>query len=425
MRDLTIITWIIILFGFSSGIGIKGQGKGESFTSAVPVPEAATGWRGPSRDGIFPGSNLLTHWPEGGPELLWKYDSLGSGFSSAAVTTGRVFTVGTIDSTSYVFSFDIAGNLLWRKALGKDWMVNFPGIRSTPTIYDGTGYIVNGIGVLYCFNAENGDIIWKRDLIQEDGGRNRTWGFVDNLIIDGDRLYCTPAGTDNNIIALNRKNGDLIWAGKGNGEGNAYCTPVIMETGGKRFFINQPGKAYVSVDTENGEMAWKYEKQEEHISAHHTPIIRDNYLFGLDDEATGCVMLKIAEDGYGANVAWRNPEIFNVSGEAVVLGDRIYCPGMNDKIYCVDWNTGKTIFSQIFGRGMFILISAEHLLYSYDWKGNFSLLKPCEDRVEAVGSFRIRGGNPEHFSHPVIKDGRLYVRHDNSLFVYNISKETH
>ncbi len=406
--------------------GVSGQDQGIDIPigkeAALPPKAEATGWRGPDRDGIFPEKDLLTAWPAGGPQLLWRFDSLGSGYASAAVTSDCVYTIGTIDSTSYVFCFNIRGNLLWKKTLGPEWSQNFPGSRSTPTIFEGSGYYVNGYGVLFCFDASNGNIRWSRELLKECKGKNRNWGFVDNLIVDGDKLYCTPSGEKKNVVALNRHTGEMIWECPGNGESSAYCTPVMIEAGSRKFFVNQPGKAFVAIDAENGKLAWKYEKQEEHPSCHRTPIYRNGYLLGLDDENTGSVMLKIAPDGSGAEVAWRNRELYSVQGEAVAVGNRIYGPGNRSKLVCADWETGRTLFSQAFGNGMFILISAENLLYSYDINGYVSLLKPLADRVETVGSFRVPGGSNEHFSPPVINDGKLYIRHENSLIVYNISR---
>ncbi len=288
------------------------------FTACFSQSEP-TGWRGPNRDGHFPEKNLLTAWPAGGPQLLWKYENLG------------------------------------------------------------TGYYTNGHGRVFAFSATDGNILWQRDLMNECLGTNRNWGFVDNLIVDGDKIYCTPSGKMKNVVALDRLTGKTIW---------------------------------------------EYDKKEEHLSSHRTPIYRDGYLLGLDDETTGSVMLRVAPDGSGAEVAWRNPELFSVQGEAVVLGDRIYGPGNRSKLVCADWKTGRTLFSEPFGSGIFVLIAADDLIYSYDVNGNFKLLKALDDRMQILGSFRVPGGSNEHFSHPVIRDGRLYIRHENSLFVYDISRKS-
>jgi outer membrane protein assembly factor BamB len=379
-------------------------------------------WRGPERNGVYPEKNLLTSWPEGGPKLLWKYENLGVGYSSPVITSNNVYVIGTIDSISYVFNFNKSGQLVWKKMLGPEWMSDAPGSRSTPTIYNGYGYYVSGLGVLYCFNAENGNTLWSKDFINEFNGRNGSWGFLDHIIIDGDRLYCTPAGIEKNVVALNRISGKVIWESRGNGEGGMYSTPILIERGGKKLFINKPGKNIEAINTENGELVWKCEMKNQNSANHRTPIYRDGYLFVMDDRTQGSVMLKIAEDGLSAGPAWNNPGLFIPQCDGVVLGKRIFCGGMNNKkVSCIDWDTGIEIYAQQMEFFQPVIISADNLLYCYDYVGNITLLKPMENRFEIVGSFKIKGGTAEHFSHPVIKDGRLYVRHDNSLFIYNIS----
>lgn len=406
MRVLTFVFWLLAL------------------TPAIYAQMEPTGWRGPDRDGIYPEKNLLTSWPAGGPQLLWRYNELGTGYSSAAVTSDRVYIAGTTDSITYALCFDIQGKLLWKKPLGPEWMTNFPGIRSTPVIYDGMGYLVNGLGVVYCFNAGNGNVIWSRDLMKECNGTNRKWGFADNLIVDGDKIYCTPSGPEKNIMALNRKTGATIWVSEGNREGEAYSTPVLLTTGGKKFLINQPGKTYVSVDTDNGKVAWKYSKQANHNSCHRTPIVKGNSILAMDDISQGSVMLKVSNDGYGVDVVWRNTEMWSVQGEAVALDGRIYTLGKKKSICCVDWVTGTTLFSYPYPNPISILIAADNLIFSYDLFGYCCLFKPQENNLQKVGEFRLSGGSEEHCSEPVIKDGRLYIRHDNSLFVYNISDKS-
>ena len=378
-------------------------------------------WRGPERNGVYPEKNLLTGWPAGGPQLVWKYDSLGAGFSSAAVTSQRIYTVGTIDSVSYIFIFDHSGNLLSRKPLGREWMANWPGIRATPAIYGGLGYVVNGFGVLYCFSPENGDIIWSRDIMRDFNGRNQLYGFCENLVIDGNKLFCTPGGIEANVVALNRKTGDLIWTSRVNSDSCTYANPILIETNGKKFLIDQTQKTLFALDAENGNLAWKYELK----SGLHpnTPIYRDGYLFVYDGSDEGSIMLKIDEDGTGAGKVWNNPEFMPIQGDAVALGDRLYGLGGGDKKFmCSDWKTGKEIYADSVNAVVITVISAENLIYSYDIRGNFRLLKPVENGFEKLGSFRVKGGSGLHCSHPVIQDGRLYVRHDNSLFVYNIAK---
>jgi outer membrane protein assembly factor BamB len=375
-------------------------------------------WRGPNRDGIYPGQNLLTQWPAGGPQMLWKYDDLGIGYSSAVATSNRVYTSGTIDSISYLFSFDPKGTLLWKKPLGPDWTGEWPGIYSTPVINGDLGYIANSLGVVYCFNSGNGDVVWKRDLMKEFMGYQVGRAFLDNLIVDGEVIYCAPGGAGKNIVALNRKTGNAIWESKGDGKVSVYCSPILIETGGKKLYVYQADKTLIAINTANGEIVWTDKKLRSIAS--NTPIFRNGYLFTLADE--GSEMLKISDDGLSFTKVWQNPDFYCFQGDAVVINDRIYGKGKGKVVACADWKTGRILYTTPAAAMVINIIAAEGLLYCYDFNGNVSLLKPLDNKFENCGSFSIPGGRVEHCSHHIINDGRLYIRHDNSLFVYNIAK---
>jgi outer membrane protein assembly factor BamB len=390
------------------------------FTQCNTKQEIAQ-WRGPERNGIYPDKNLLTQWPDSGPKLLWRYDKLGVGYASAAVTSSKVYTIGTIDSISYVFSFDLNGALLWKKELGKDWTKNWPGMRSTPIIYDGLGYVLSGFGIIFCFDANNGDILWTKDIIKEYKGGLLEFGQCENLLVDGDKIVCTPAGIDANVVALNRKTGDLIWKTPGTNDSTAYTNPIVIAWGGKKYFVNQTSKSLMAINIENGEVAWTYKLKGSPFA--NTPIFRNGFLYTVDAYKSGSFMLKISEDGKSVTEVWKNLKLDPQQGDLVLLGERMY--GANErgkKFSCIDWNTGKEIYSDSTKAQIINVISAEDLLYCYELRGAFKLMKPTEKGFEKVGEFFVKGGSKLHCSHPVIKDGRLYVRHDSSLFVYNISK---
>lgn len=374
-------------------------------------------WRGPNRDGIYPDKNLLTEWPAGGPKLLWKYDNLGSGFSSAAATADRVIITGTIDSITYVFGFNPNGTLLWKKPLGPDYMGEWPGIYSTPVIAGNQGYVVNSRGVLYSFSTASGDIMWSIDMVREFNGRKSDSGFLDNLIVDGDTLYCSPGGTSKNIVALNRKTGKLIWESKGDVAVTGFGSPILIVNNGKKLYVYQDASSIRALDTSNGQLVWKHLRG---TSTPNTPVYREGMLYALDEQ--GSFMLRLNGGNPGVIVSWKNPELCSFQGDAIVMNNRIYGKGKKGKFCCVDWLTGRDIYSMTSKSAIMNIISAEGFLYCYDFDGNVTLLKPLDDRFETRGSFRIPGGNVEHCSHPVISNGQLLIRHDNSLYVYKISK---
>jgi len=376
-------------------------------------------WRGPDRNGTYPGQGLLTQWPDSGPQLLWQYDSLGQGYASVAVTSKGVYTIGTVDSISYVFAFDHSGNLQYKKELGRDWMKSWPGIRSTPNVYDGLGYVLNGFGVLYCFDTRDGRTVWTKDIFRDYKVDSLEFGYCENLLVDGNKLFVTPASAEALVVALNRKTGDLIWKSEGTWDSIAYTSPILIERGGRKFFVSQTKKVLFAVETETGKIAWKYPLKGDPLP--NTPMFRDGYLFAIDYWKDGGFMLKVSDDGYGVQEVWRNPNLVNQQGDMVLLGDRMYGVGGKGRTFSgIDWNTGKELFQDSTKAQIINVISADSLLYCYELRGAFKLMRPTETGFEKVGSFVVKGGTKLHCSHPVIRDGRLYVRHDNSLFVYSI-----
>ncbi len=379
-------------------------------------------WRGPNRDGIYPEKNLLTQWPEGGPKLLWKYENLGIGYTSAAVTTTKVYITGTTDSTSYLYAFNHSGELLWKKLLGKEWTVNFPGVRSSPLIYDGLGYVLSGLGVVSCFDAESGNILWKVDLYKQYNGREVKFGITENFLIDGDKLFCTPGGEENNVIALNRKTGELIWKSKGVGEVSAYCSPRIIEYKGTRYLLTITAKSIISLNPENGVLVWSHDLQYPDGIHSNTPIFRDGYIFAMNGWDYGSVMLKLSDDGKSVTEVWRS-KLFDLEhGGVILMGDNIYGSDWATKNFsCVDWKTGEVKYSvkTIFPASV---ITADGLIYCYTYTGEVLLIKPLERGFEVVSNFKVEGVKRDHIAIPVIDKGRLFIRYANSLWVYSIAK---
>ena len=137
--------------------------------------------------------------------------------------------MGEIDSVGYLFAFDNWGNLLWKTDYGKEWMVNYTGSRSAPTIVDDKIYLVSGLGNVYCFNRNSGEKIWSVDMINDLHGTFPLFGYSESVIIEDEKLFCTPGGPDTNVVALNRNTGEIIWVSKGNGERPGYNSAQIIE----------------------------------------------------------------------------------------------------------------------------------------------------------------------------------------------------
>jgi outer membrane protein assembly factor BamB len=381
-------------------------------------------WRGPNRDGIYPDKNLLKEWPENGPALLWSFDGLGAGHSSVGFGEERLFTTGMPDSIGVLYAFDLKGKLLWKKEYGLEWHLNYTGPRSTPTVVDKLVYLESGQGVVYCFDANSGDIRWSVDLLKKFGASNIQWGMSESLLIDGNRIICTPGGKENNVVALNRFTGETVWTSPGFGEPAAYCSPILIKHNNKRLIVTMTATSIIGIDAETGEFYWRTEQQQRYKIHANTPVFVDGVIYcssASGEKNSGTVALKLTDDGKKVEQLWRNENLQNLMGGIILNDGFIYgSTYRKNDWFALDIKTGtERLISSEFTNG--VIIYADGLYYCYNEKGQLALVEMTPDKFTIKNKFEILKGTGEHWSHLAIHNRKLYQRHGNSLMVYNIA----
>ena len=385
--------------------------------------EVSSLWRGPQRDGHYHGEKLLKIWPQDGPKLLWKADGLGEGFSSPAVTADAVYVTALIDSRGWLFRFDRDGKQIWKMSYGGEWKDGYPGARTTPTVVDDKIYLISGVGVVVCVGTD-GKMVWSVDMIKQFGGRNIEWGITESPLVVGDRVFCTPGGSSTLMAALDRMTGKTIWQCKGNGELSAYCSPVLVRHNDRPIILTMSQKSVVGVDAENGTLLWRQPHVTRYDINPNTPIYQDGQIFTVSGYGTGGQMFQISADGKSLIKLWESKTPDSQMAGAVSVDGHIYSSGHDNRGWaCLDWKSGKLAWtSREFG-GKGPLAFADGMLYLYSEKGDVVLVKPNPQKFEPVSSFSIKEGSGQHWAHPVIKDGRLYIRHGDALMVYDIRQK--
>jgi outer membrane protein assembly factor BamB len=379
-------------------------------------------WRGSNRDGVYNENGLLKQWPENGPTMLWHFDNLGDGHSSAVVTNSAIFITGMVGDKGYVYSLDHTGKLLWKTEYGTEWTENWNGLHSTPLYFQNRLYQLSAFGKLVCLDAKSGQIIWTVDLFNDYDGVNIQWGITENLLIDDNKLYCTPGGKTANIIALNPADGKLIWKSPGFGEASAYCSPLAIKLANRKIIVTHTANSVIGIDAADGKPLWKYEHPNKYSVHPNTPIYSDGYLFCFSGYGRGGEMLKLADDGSSVTEVWKNSSLDNQMGGLILFKGKLYGSGQVSRIwFCVDWKTGKALYTEpITYKGSNIIL-ADDMLYSYGDNGEVSIVQPLENGFKKISSFKVPLGANQNWSHLVIKDKKLYVRHGTSLMVYSIA----
>ncbi|MBP7505781.1 MAG: PQQ-binding-like beta-propeller repeat protein [Prolixibacteraceae bacterium] len=387
-------------------------------TIATLSAQTPTRWRGPHGNGSYDDKGLLRSWPAEGPAILWTYENLGAGFSSAVVAGQTIYTSGTEENTGFVYALSLEGKLLWKAPYGPEFTESYPGSRSTPVIVGDLLYQYSGLGVVTCMEAATGKVKWQKDTFREFGGRNIQWGVTETFAIDGDKLFVTPGGPGKTIVALNRKNGDLIWAANVKDDLSGYCTPLVVKMPGRTLLVTHTGSWIAGLDADTGKLLWTRHHPNQWSVQANTPIFHDGALFCFSGYGQGGVKLKLSPDGASVHPEWVTTTMDNRIGGAVLVNGMICGSGDKNRYWmAIDWKTGQEKY-QLKGLANGTVITADGLLFGYAERGELFLADP--NGMKILSQTKVTHGTAQHWAHPVIDNGRLLVRHGNALVAYKI-----
>lgn len=389
-------------------------------------------FRGPNRDGKSAETGLLKKWPAGGPKLLWSVDGLGTGFSSVAIAKGFIYTTGLIERECILFAYNLEGKLQWKVSCGPGWRRSYPGTRTTPTINDGRVYLFSGTGVLSCFDAKTGKKIWDMNTLKKFHGKNKRWGMSESILVDGEKIYCTPCGKKGTMVALNKKTGKTIWASKGLDESSAYSSPILIERGPNNLLITMIQRSIICINADTGEHIWRIPHKTSYDTAIITPVYKNGRFFVAsvveNEYINGGIMFELSPDGRKVTRKWNSPTLDCHHGGVVLVDGYLYGAGFDGLCcgswVCLEWNTGKVMYDTLWNDNKGSIIYADGMLYCYDEKdGNVALVKASPKGFNIISSFKITQGSGKHWAHPAISDGRLYIRHGDVLMAYDIKRK--
>ena len=402
-------------------------------------------WRGPNRDGKSPESGLLKEWPEGGPPTVWTAEGLGRGFSSVSLANGRVFTMGDFDDKQFVIAInDDDGSILWKTSIGESWSDArfYPGSRSTPTVDGDRVYAYGTEGTLACLKADNGEVVWQRNVREDFGGfmmvaRGVNWRFAESPLVDGNRVVVTPGAPKAVMVALDKTSGEEIWRasmpeiGEQGSDGAGYSSIVISHGGGVKQYVQLMGRGLVGILAEDGEFLWGYNRIANEVANIATPIVTGDFVFGSTGYQTGAALLKLSRDGDGVRaeeVYFLPADTFqNHHGGLIFLDGYIYTGTGHNRGYplSVRMETGEVAWGPVRneGRDSAAIAYADGRLYFRYQNGLVVLIDATPEEYRECGSFEIPDVEDPSWPHPVVSGGRLYLREQGRLHSYDIRAE--
>ena len=382
-------------------------------------------FHGPNGDNISTETGLLKEWPKDGPPLVWTTEGIGQGYASVILAGGVIYTAGNVNNNTLITTLGLDGKILWQAECGKAWTAGPAGTRGTPTVDGDRLYYENPFGDVVCMDVAGGKKIWEINILDEFDGRNIIWGLSESVVIDGDNVICCPFGKKASVVALDKKTGRVVWTAQGTGDKAGYATASIAKFAGRRIILAMSGKALVGVDADNGEFLFRYKHETKHDVNAMRPIFKNGRVFISSGYGAGSEMVQLEAGGgkITAKQAWQTKDLDNHHGDVILLDGFLYGADMKRNWICLDWETGRTKYSDR-GVGKGAVTSADGMLYTQAERENqrtLGLVKPAPEGHQLVSQFAFpEGGQGRVWAHPVVCGGRLYIRHGDKLFAYNV-----
>lgn len=405
---------------------------GLGFVSSVRADDWPQ-YRGPKRDGVSHETGLLTVWPKEGPKLLWTYRDAGAGFSPPSIVGNHFYCMGSKDKDDVVFALDTrTGELLWTASAGPRRLTDWgDGPCSTPTVDGDHLYAISVLGELHCINRHTGKNVWHVRLKDDLKGRIIHDGrYCESPLVDGDRVICCPGNKGGTFAAFDKNTGKLLWRSKELTDEGVSSSAIVVEIDGLRQYVNLTGKGVAGVAADDGRLLWKSGIPAAWIMV-ATPIHHEGSIYVTTAYGVGCGLLKLNREGEGikAEVVYRNKVMKNHhSGVTLVNGLLFGCSDPNGWV-CQDFATGELIWGErdVFDKGSFAY--ADGHLYCYgESKGEVALVEASrkgwieKSRFTIPESTKIRRKNGKIWTPPIIANGRLYLRDNDLIFCYEITR---
>lgn len=414
-----------------------------SLMAATQAPPAPTGnwpqWRGPNRDGISAEKGLLQAWPEGGPRKLFTAAGMGGGFSSLAITGGRIYTMGDRRDGQYALAFNEAdGKPLWATRIGETHEDEYGGPRGTPTVDGDSVYVLSSDGTVVVMDAATGRQKWSKSLTRDYGAATPTWLFAESPLVDGPHVLVSPGSRRAAMVAIDKATGKEVWRtvqpefGRAGVEGPDYSSIVISHGGGVKQYVRLAGRGVIAVRASDGQFLWGYNRVANGTANIPTPLVKDDLVFASSGYGTGSVLMQLAPGPDGRVTA--SEKYFlgggtfqNHHGGMVLVGSHVYAGhGHNNGFpVCLELASGKVVWGGNFrndGSGSAAVTAADGHLYFRYQNGVMMLIEATPAEYREKGKFQIPGVRHPSWSHPVVTGGRMYLREQDALHVYDVRR---
>lgn len=385
-------------------------------------------WRGPHRDGICQETGLLQSWPEGGPSQLWTTRDLGGGYSTPSFAHGLIYGMGYVGDDEVVWALnEKTGTLEWQtRTQAADRGVGYPeGPRCTPTVDGDLLFTLGAGGNLACLDSKTGKLIWQQELTKDFGGKMMSgWGFSESPLVDGEQVVCTPGGPKGTVAACAKRTGNLLWQSSEITDDAAYSSLVIAEFGGVRQYVQITDRSVFGVAAKDGKLLWRADRAGR-TAVIPTPIVHEDLVYVTSGYGVGCNLFKVssADGRFSVEEVYANKVMKNHHGGVVLLDGYLYGYSDGGGWVCQNLKSGEMVWNEKGELGKGAITYADQRLYLRDEgrRGTVALIEATPEGYREHGRFdQPERSSKNSWPHPVIHDGRLYLRDQDVLLCYDV-----
>ena len=381
-------------------------------------------FRGPNRDNLSRETGLLAEWPKGGPALAWKAQGLGKGYSSVAVVGNRIYTAGEDANASYVRALSTDGKHVWRAELGKPGAPGgYDGTRATPTVADGVIFMLGQNGDVLCVSAANGKEKWRKNMRKDFAGQVGDWGYSESLLVDGERLIVSPGGKGGTLAALNKTTGEVIWRSTKFTDSAEYVSPILTTIGGVPQYVQLTQRSLAGIEPKTGDVLWVTARKGS-TAVIPTPVVENDLVFVTSGYGVGCNAFKITKSpgGFSAEETYSNKDMADHHGGVILKDGFVYGHSDSKGWICMDVKTGEVKWSDKgVGKGSVTFADGHLYCRSEGGKGQVALVEATPTGYKETGRFEQPDRSTKNsWAHPVVANGRLYLRDQDALLCYDI-----
>ncbi len=373
---------------------------------------SADEWPTVGYDARNTGANPDTTGPKNEVTERWTFETGNWVQSSPAVANGTVY-VTSRDRTVYALTAS-EGSEQWQFETGiaetdaEDTVPSEAGMRSSPTVVDGTVYVgggndevrrrdgvverVDNHNYLYALDSETGDLEWKFQPEAETESSPTVIGDV--------AYFCCTAG---NVYAVDTTDGSQRWQFTVDDESTDGITgtPAVANC---TVFVGSWGGTLCALDARDGSVEWRYETDEA-VSA--SPAVHDGTVYvGVNGD--GSVVAVSAEDG---EVEWRYSTDGAVVASSPAVADGVVYVGDYGvgSLEAIDAHSGEAVWTASTpGYIWSSLAVVDGVVYASDLRNTVYGF----DAADGTELWRFETGGAVRSS-PAVVDGTVYVGSDD------------